>query len=692
VEDLQGRTVLQQIWSGAPLRQLLAAVTAVALTLLFAQALTDFGGGVADIVIDDGIYFALELGGAIACLVRAVLVRDRRPAWICIGLAIVVYAIGDSIWGLFFDRGASPWTADAAYLMFYPLFLAGLGLLLADGRDRVAARLWVDGLIGGLTVGAYVVAFAYEPILDASSAGSAQTALRLLYPLADLVLIGFVLTAFATQAWRPGGVWVLLAVGVAVFTGADTVFVYQSAKGAFDDDSLVSALWPFALVTFGWAAWQPWRPRPLESGFGLQAFAIPAAFAGLAVALLCLGQFTELATGAVLLATGALLIATARAGWTFREYIRLLRATREEALTDGLTGLPNRRRLMADLDRAVVLCAADPRRSRTLAFFDLDGFKGYNDGFGHAAGDMLLDRLAGRLAGVVKGHGRAYRLGGDEFCILLDERTGDGDVDVEAIVAAAAGALREQGEGFSVGASCGVVAIPAEADSATHALQLADQRMYAAKDDSRQSSRRQTTDVLLQVLREREPELRDHLDGVAALVVGVARRLGLSAEQVDEVARAAELHDIGKIAIPDEILHKPGPLDADEWRLMREHTVIGDRILGAAAAMRPVAAIVRSSHERWDGGGYPDRLAGERIPLGARIVAVCDAYDAMVSERPYQGSLPHLDALTELRRCAGTQFDPHVVDAFSAVITDLEANARTPPAAKRAADGVRGRC
>ncbi len=145
--------------------------------------------------------------------------------------------------------------------------------------------------------------------------------------------------------------------------------------------------------------------------------------------------------------------------------------------------------------------------------------------------------------------------------------------------------------------------------------------MYAAKDDSRQSSRRQTCDVLLQVLREREPDLHDHLEGVAALVVGVARRLGLSAEQVDEVVRAAELHDIGKIAIPDAILHKPGPLDADEWMLMREHTVIGDRILGAAPAMRPVAAIVRSSHERWDGGGYPGQAARRADPLGARIVA-----------------------------------------------------------------------
>lgn len=648
---------------GLPLRRALAAVTSLCLVALFLQALTDFGGRWADTALDDGVYVALELGGAIACLTRAALVKDRRPAWICIGTAILIYAVGDAIWGIESGRiDAYTWPADLAYVLFYPLCLTGMALLLGDGRDRIAARLWIDGLIGGLTVGAFAVAFAYEPVLDVSTVSTVQAALHIAYPLADLVVIGFVLTAFATQAWRPGGVWVLLGLGTLVFAVADTLYAYQSAAGSFDDDSLVSALWPAALVLFGWAAWQPWRPREIEHEFGRQAFALPAVFAFLAVTLLCYGQFAELSAPAALLATAALLVATVRAGWTFREHTRLLRTMRTEALTDGLTGLANRRRLMHDLDRAVEQAADGAEH--TLAFFDLDGFKGYNDGFGHAAGDMLLDRLATRLAAVVSDAGCAYRLGGDEFCVLLGGRLGEHDPLIERAVAA----LREQGEGFDVGASFGVVAIPAEADSATHALQLADQRMYAAKDDARRSSRRQTCDVLLQVLCEREPDLHLHLSGVAALVQAVALELGLSEEQRDEVARAAELHDVGKIAIPDAILHKPGPLDADEWRLMREHTVVGDRILGAAPAMRPVARIVRSSHERWDGSGYPDGLAGERIPLGARIVAVCDAYDAMTSERPYQGRLSHADAVAELRRCAGTQFDPRVVDAFRAAV------------------------
>jgi HD-GYP domain-containing protein (c-di-GMP phosphodiesterase class II) len=147
----------------------------------------------------------------------------------------------------------------------------------------------------------------------------------------------------------------------------------------------------------------------------------------------------------------------------------------------------------------------------------------------------------------------------------------------------------------------------------------------------------------------------------------VGRRLGLDAEALDVLVRAAELHDIGKIAVPDTILHKPGPLNDVEWEIMRQHTVVGERILAAADSMRPVAAVVRSSHERWDGRGYPDGLAAGEIPLGARIVCACDAYDAMLSRRPYKESMTRAEAVAELRRCAGSQFDPRVVDVLAAV-------------------------
>jgi two-component system, cell cycle response regulator len=153
---------------------------------------------------------------------------------------------------------------------------------------------------------------------------------------------------------------------------------------------------------------------------------------------------------------------------------------------------------------------------------------------------------------------------------------------------------------------------------------------------------------------------------VAELALRTGRELGLEPEDLDVVSRAAELHDIGKVAVPDDIIHKPGSLDDVEWRIMRQHTLVGERILAAAPALKGVARLVRLSHERWDGTGYPDRLGAEEIPIGARIIAVCDTYDAMTSERPYATARSHDEAIAELRRCAGGQFDPAVVEAFCA--------------------------
>jgi diguanylate cyclase (GGDEF)-like protein len=336
-------------------------------------------------------------------------------------------------------------------------------------------------------------------------------------------------------------------------------------------------------------------------------------------------------------------------------------ALREQAVTDALTGLGNRRRLSADLGTALERAAVTPA---LLLLFDLDGFKAYNDTFGHLAGDQLLTRLGARLSDAVATHGSAYRLGGDEFCVLMRL---DGE-DVDDVIARATAALRDSGKQFTIRASFGAVLLPHEADSPDHALQLADERMYAQKRGRAAGPRDQARDVLLRTMQAKQPELDDHSSEVADLAVRVARQLGLTGEQLDEVARAAELHDVGKVGIPDTILNKPGPLDATEWEFMRQHTILGERILNAAPALRPVAQLVRSSHERWDGTGYPDQLAGEAIPLGARIVAVCDAYEAMTADRAYRKALlPHA-ARQELSANAGTQFDPAVVAAFLAAV------------------------
>jgi diguanylate cyclase (GGDEF)-like protein len=341
-------------------------------------------------------------------------------------------------------------------------------------------------------------------------------------------------------------------------------------------------------------------------------------------------------------------------------------ALREQATSDPLTGLGNRRKMAESV--GAWFATADERTPRLLMLFDLDGFKTYNDTFGHPAGDALLTHLGAKLVAFVAPYGEAYRLGGDEFCAVLaiePER-------LEDVIAGAAHALTEVGEEFTISTSYGVVLLPHEADTLEQALQLADERMYSHK-HGRSGAREQARDVLMRTMQAKQPNLREHSSQVAQLAMAVARRLGLVGEEIDEIARAAELHDVGKVGIPDAVLDNPAELDATEWELMHQHTILGERILNAAPALRPVARIVRSTHERWDGTGYPDGLLGADIPAAARIVAVCDAYEAMTSDRAYRLAIGHQAACQELRDTAGTQFDPQVVEAFLVEIAKLTA-------------------
>ena len=211
--------------------------------------------------------------------------------------------------------------------------------------------------------------------------------------------------------------------------------------------------------------------------------------------------------------------------------------------------------------------------------------------------------------------------------------------------------------------------MPKDAHDAVEALRVADQRMYTQKHGRESSAGRQSKNVLLSALVERNPGLVHHLTDVAELAVDVARLLDLPEHEIEQVRHAAELHDVGKVAIPDAILQKAGPLTDEEWRFVHEHTLIGARIISAAPALTHVAKLVRSSHERWDGTGYPDRLAANEIPIGSRIVSACDTFAAMITNRPYREAVDLPQALEELKRCAGTQFDPAVVTALTTVLT-----------------------
>jgi diguanylate cyclase (GGDEF)-like protein len=344
----------------------------------------------------------------------------------------------------------------------------------------------------------------------------------------------------------------------------------------------------------------------------------------------------------------------------FRQNERMLARSRREALNDALTGLPNRRAFTRDLEAA--LPQASSRRPAVVALFDLDGFKQYNDTFGHPAGDALLIRLGARLAVAAYGASTAYRIGGDEFCLLA---TGD-PAGTVGLLKACATALSESGDNFGISSSYGFAAAPDEVSTAEEALRLADQRLYEHK-ASRRAGSREIIDVLRTVVSERNSGLQEHLNTVADLARRTAQQLDLPGDEVERIRIAAVLHDVGKTAFPESVLSKPGALTADEWKFMRTHTLIGERIILAAPSLAHSAVLVRSSHERVDGTGYPDKLAGDEIPLGSRIIAVSDAYDAMTAGRPYRPAISRDDALAELRLDAGTQFDARVVEAFCAL-------------------------
>lgn len=677
--------IRRNLWIGG-------AVLALGFLAFAAHAALRPGESASSEFFENWLYDALLIGAAGLCFARARLVRSERAAWFTIGLGLAVWTAGEIYYAIAFSGAETvpiPSLADLGYLGFYPLTYAGLIMLLRARIGSFSAPQWLDGVIVGSTVAAVVAALALAPIEAAgTTGGTLAIATNLAYPIADLTLLVLVVTAAAFTGWRPGRSWLMLGGGLIVLAFSDVAFLLQSAQGTYVEGGLLDAAWPLGALLIGAAAWFDPGPKqgsaPAQQGMRLAL--VPAAAALVAVCLQFSADLTPVSVLAEVLTLITLLCVVARMALSFRENQQRLQASISESLTDALTGLANRRHLMTDLESAAVR-----RRSgdelRLFVLFDLDGFKAYNDAFGHPAGDALLTRLGRRLESFAAPHGRAYRLGGDEFCLLAEVKA----ADVDGLVAGAAAALSERGDGFRVAASLGSVLLPSEAASAEAALQLADHRMYANKNSGRTSAGNQSRDVLITALRERQPELHEHLTDVAGYAAKVATELEMNAEQRDEVVRAAQLHDTGKMAIPDALLNKPGPLDAEEWEFMRRHTVIGERIIAAAPALGPVARLVRSSHERWDGKGYPDGLVADEAPLGSRIVAVCDAYEAMIADRPYGEQRSTADALAELERCAGTQFDPAVVAAFHSVVkanlSSGRADAGGPPPSASARPG-----
>jgi diguanylate cyclase (GGDEF)-like protein len=606
-------------------------------------------------------YEGLELLAALGVLARAIFVRAERSAWFFIGAGLLATTIGDILFDFWYGGNPPfPSAADIAYLAFYPLLFVGIALLLRRRVSTFSASLWLDGLAAATAAGALASSVLVEVVVNSTHGSPLVVVTNLAYPLGDVLLLALIVFVFSVTRWQPGRAWTLIAAGLLLNTVGDAVYLYQTAVGSYVEGTYLDLVWPLSLVLVAFAAWQRPGRTPRVELHDRALLGTPIVCGLTATGVLVAATQRPVHAITLVLASTTIVLVLARTALSFWENAQLLATSRHEAMTDALTGLANRRKLVADLETEIEAARAGSRR--VLVLFDLNGFKTYNDTFGHPAGDALLIRLAAKLAATVAPGGEAYRMGGDEFCVLLRGP----EPDLHRI----AQALWESGEGFDVTSAYGAAVIPDDASTASTALSLADERLYAHKELLAEIRRGTAHEPLLRTLAEREPELRAHVADVSSLAVRVGERLGLLPDELEELRLAAELHDVGKLAIPDVVLQKSGALDATEWGFIHSHTLIGQRILSSAPALRPVGAIVRSTHENWDGTGYPDGLAGEEIPLAARIIGACDAYSAMTSNRPYRSARTPAEAVAELRRCADGQFDRTVVQLLCAVLAD----------------------
>ena len=385
----------------------------------------------------------------------------------------------------------------------------------------------------------------------------------------------------------------------------------------------------------------------------------PSVFAAVALALLVYNHVEQQVTDLVFW-LGLALIGSV--------FTWMLQNNHSASRIDPITGLANRLKLRDDLAEAL-----ESHDERTLVLLELEDLGVYQERFGFEAGDEMLRQVGGELRSVVEQlDGAAYHMDAAQFSALLPTR---GRPIGEIVMAISASVEDERDPDYR---PHGAVSLPDDTSDPDVAMRLAGERLAANKQRQRRSARRQANDALVAVLSARRPELDEHMRTVAFRAISIGRLMGLGQSELDDVVSAAKLQNIGLIAIPDAILDKETELSRVETELIRGHPAAGARVIAAAPALASVAILVKSSCEHFDGSGYPDGLAGDAIPLGSRIVAVCVAFTALTRHRPHRPPYAPREALEVLRRCAGAQFDPKVVEALARDLDDEVPPPTTP--------------
>jgi len=656
-----------------------------------------------------GVYFALSGDGpygeraskvAAYCLVSGAApaalafgLRRNRPDharpwwWLLAGQTI--YFVADCTFYVRHDLlglTAYPSISDFLYLAHYPVIVIALVMFVrrrTPGRDRPAL---LDGAILGTGAATLVWVFLLAPQIQGSSGAWLVRAVSLAFPTLDLAVLVVALRLVIGAGLRSRSFY-LLTGGLGMVLAADIIYGLEQVVGIYTTGNYVDALWLVSYLLIGAAALDPsmadlTKPSavaeqttsPLRlSTLALASLAAPVAL----VVQLLLGRRPETIVCATAASLMFLLVLIRMAG--------LVTAQHQAAVIDSLTGLHNRRFFEAQLS----LELARAKRSDQavgLVTLDIDHFKFVNDTYGHPAGDRVLIQVANQLRAAARVGDVVARYGGEEFAVLMPGINGHE-------LAPAADRLRiavssqpmevNSHVALAITVSAGAVSSPLNGTTAEELVAVADRALYAAKRTGRnrvvtgegqlrelspglRGSETPVLELLTSVADDIDAKLStsEHSTAISRWAETVAQALDLDEEARVRCGIAGRLHDIGKLFVATSVLTKPGALTGIEWEEMRTHPAQGARLVNMMSGYESIADIIRQHHERFDGTGYPHQLARQEIRIEARIVAICDSYAAMRSDRPYKARLSADAARSELFGGRGTQFDPDVTDAF----------------------------